>query len=107
MQLKKATDTILLENTNSAKLTKQPDIQSTTSYLTMYFTQRSQNSLSLDTIFQYIDPSQATSKNSNSDEYTIIATGDVMPARSVNAKAVQLNDFTYPYKNKTRKLNYK
>lgn len=38
MQLKQATKFNLLENTNSAKLTEQPEIQSTTSYLTMYFT---------------------------------------------------------------------
>lgn len=43
MQLKNASNTILIENTNSAKLTNQPEIQSTTSYVTMYFTQTSQH----------------------------------------------------------------
>lgn len=30
-------------------------------------------------------------------EYTIIATGDVIPARSVNAKMVRLNNFNFPF----------
>lgn len=37
MQLKMAAKPVFIENTNSAKLTNQPDLQSTTSYLTMYF----------------------------------------------------------------------
>jgi len=96
MQLKKATVPILIENTNSAKLTGHPEVQSTTSYLTMYFTNQ-KNSLSIDLIFDYVDPEQASKKNTNPEEYTIIATGDVIPARSVNSKAVRLNDFNYPF----------
>lgn len=30
-------------------------------------------------------------------EYTIIATGDVIPARSVNARMIRLNNFNYPF----------
>lgn len=96
MQLKKATNSIFLTNTNSAKLTDQLNLQSTTSYLTMYFTKR-KNALSTDSIFQYIDPFSASIKNDAPEEYTIIATGDVIPARSVNSKLVQLNNFNYPY----------
>ena len=52
--------------------------------------------LSPDTIFKYIDP-ETQVKNNNLLEYTIIATGDVIPARSVNAKLVALNNFNYPF----------
>lgn len=38
MQLEGATNPLFIENTNSAKLTNDLDISSTTSYLTMYFT---------------------------------------------------------------------
>lgn len=96
MQLKNVKNPIFIENTNSAKLTVQPNIQSTTSYVTMYFT-KLEASLSTDSIFRYIDPAQASIKDKNPDEYTIIATGDVIPARSVNSKLVQLNNFNYPF----------
>ncbi|OGG16020.1 AmmeMemoRadiSam system protein B [Candidatus Gottesmanbacteria bacterium RIFCSPHIGHO2_02_FULL_39_11] len=96
MQLKNARKSILLANTNSAKLTNQPDLKSTTSYLTMYFTDQS-NSLSTDDIFRYTDPVAGSIKNANRGEYTLIATGDVIPARSVNSKLVQLNNFNYPF----------
>ena len=43
----------------------------------------------------YPDPQKATSHNP--DEVTIIATGDIIPARSVNSIMVNKNDFTYPY----------
>jgi len=55
------------------------------------------NNLSTDAIFHYVDPDQASIKDSNPEEYTIITTGDVIPARSVNSKLVQLNDFNYPF----------
>lgn len=96
MQLKKAVKSILIENTNSAKLTNHPEVQSTTSYVTMYFTNQ-ENSLSKDSIFHYIDPEKASIKNNNPEEYTIIATGDIILARSVNSKLLQLNDFNYPF----------
>lgn len=96
MQLKGASRPIFLANTNSAKLTNQPSIQSTTSYLTMYFT-NTINNLSVDQIFKYIDPNQASVKDNDPEKYTVIATGDVIPARSVNAKIVGLNDFNYPF----------
>lgn len=54
--------------------------------------------VSVETIFQYVDPTKATIKNSNPGEYTLIATGDVIPSRSVNTKVVQLGDFEYPFK---------
>ena len=55
-----------------------------------------ENNLSIDTIFNYVNPAQISMKN-NSDNYTIIATGDIIPARSVNSKILQLNDFNYPF----------
>lgn len=51
--------------------------------------------LSLDEIFTYHDPS--ASPSSDPGEYTLIATGDVIPARSVNSKMVTLNNFIYPF----------
>lgn len=98
MQLKNATKPIFLANSNSAKLTGQLDVQSTTSYLTMYFTNQ-KDKLSKDSIFNYIDPALASAKDNKPDEYTIIATGDVIPARTVNTKLLQLNDFNYPFEN--------
>ncbi len=53
--------------------------------------------LSLDSVLQYVDPIQASVKNNHPDEYTIIATGDVIPARSVNSKLVGLQNFTFPF----------
>lgn len=40
---------------------------------------------------------QTVRKPEKSSEYTILATGDVIPARSVNAKMVRLNNFNYPF----------
>lgn len=54
------------------------------------------NNLSMDSIFQYVDPTK-DSKNNNLNEYTIFATGDVIPARSVNAKMVCLKNFKLPF----------
>lgn len=93
MQEKSVDTPVLIKNTNSAKLVKQRDLESTTSYVTMYFTD--QNLLSLDSIFKYTNPEQAV--KSKSYEYSIVATGDVIPARSVNAKMVSLNNFTFPF----------
>lgn len=62
-----------------------------------------QNHISLDTLFEYQDPMQSLSQPNGSAIYTLIATGDVIPARSVNAKVVAKQDFTYPYA-KTRDL---
>lgn len=53
--------------------------------------------VSMDTPFQYNYPSGQI-KNELPGEYTLIATGDVIPARSVNAKMEALHDFTYPFK---------
>lgn len=47
-------------------------------------------------IFSYRNPENHTSGKSR-DEYTLIATGDVIPARSVNATMVKLNNFNYPF----------
>lgn len=49
----------------------------------------------LESLFHYHDPLKAQTEQS--DEITIIATGDVIPARSVNSKMVTLHDFTYPF----------
>ncbi len=52
----------------------------------------------LDEIFRYHDPIEATkSGNSKPDEYSIIVTGDVIPARSVNSIMVRKNNFLYPW----------
>lgn len=53
--------------------------------------------LSIDAIFNYINPVQVSKENDNSGKYTIIATGDIIPARSVNSKLLELNDFNYPF----------
>lgn len=50
--------------------------------------------LSVETIFHYQDPK---SVSDHANEITILATGDVMPARSVNSKLLKLQDFNYPY----------
>lgn len=53
-------------------------------------------SMSMDSLFQYHDPT-VTSYLHDSNTFTLLATGDVIPARSVNAATVSLNDFTYPF----------
>lgn len=53
--------------------------------------------LLIDSIFQYNDPI-LMNESDNPNLYTIIATGDVIPARSVNAKVVGLSDFTFPFR---------
>lgn len=40
---------------------------------------------------------QTVRQPEKSSEYTILATGDVIPARSVNAKMVRLSNFNYPF----------
>jgi len=55
------------------------------------------NKLSTNSIFNYINPEQESQKNDNKKEYVIIATGDVILARSVNYKMVQQNNFNYPF----------
>lgn len=102
MQLKGADKPILLSNTNSAKLTNQPGLQSTTSYATMYFVNQTKE-MTRDSIFNYHDPVAASVRNNNTGEVTIIATGDIIPARSVNAKVTGLNNFDFPY-DKTREF---
>lgn len=53
------------------------------------------NGLEVNSIFRYYDPTQESA--TDNQFYTLIATGDVIPARSVNAKMVQLNNFNYPF----------
>jgi AmmeMemoRadiSam system protein B len=96
MQLRKATTPTVITNTNSAKLTGHPQEQSTTSYVTMSFANQRKN-ISTDTFFNYSEPEKISKKNATPNEYTIIATGDVIPARSVNTKLVQLQNFNYPF----------
>lgn len=54
---------------------------------------------SLDEIFQYRTPlaTEAGSKKDRENEYVLIATGDVIPARSVNTTMVRKNNFLYPF----------
>ncbi len=94
MQREKATQAQLLVNSNSAKLTHQPNLTETTSYVTMYFTQPNKN-LSLESIFDYQDPDKAPV--SKPGEYVLLATGDVILARSVNSQMVSKNNFRYPF----------
>jgi poly-gamma-glutamate capsule biosynthesis protein CapA/YwtB (metallophosphatase superfamily) len=54
-----------------------------------------QHTITLDSIFQYTDPT--TQDENDSQTFTLMATGDVIPARSVNATNVSRNDFTYPF----------
>lgn len=53
------------------------------------------SSLSLDSMFDYVDPIPEAA--GDPQMYTLIATGDVIPARSVNTKMTQLNNFNYPF----------
>jgi hypothetical protein len=48
-----------------------------------------------DELFSYHNPDSILASLPN--EYVIVATGDVIPARSVNSKMVTLNNFTYPF----------
>lgn len=54
----------------------------------------SENKFYLDSIFSYKDPNKETKSKS---EFSIMVTGDIIPARSVNAKVLGLHDFNYPY----------
>ena len=49
-----------------------------------------------DATYRYHDPLHTNV--SRPGDYTILATGDVIPARSVNAKVLSLNNFTYPFR---------
>lgn len=53
----------------------------------------------MNSIFKYHKPPQTPDNSTRiiSDEYVIIATGDVIPARSVNSTMVRKNSFTYPF----------
>lgn len=52
-------------------------------------------SVRLASLFDYFSP--ADIKDSLKDEFVLLATGDVIPARSVNSISAGKNDFTYPY----------
>lgn len=51
--------------------------------------------ISIEKLFTYNNPDK--SSKSDPDEYTLIATGDVIPARSVNTRIVNMNNFSYPF----------
>lgn len=95
MQLKNATTSIVLQHTNSAKYTNELNIRETTSYFTIYFTHNDTTTkLDLDRIFSSThDLSDLPKDNLR----TVIATGDVIPARSVNFQVLKHKDFTWPY----------
>lgn len=78
---------------DSSSSTKTPSLQFRNP--TPTFGYPTPSSLSLDSIFNYLDPIPQSTKDPQT--YTIIATGDVIPARSVNTKMTQLNDFNYPF----------
>lgn len=51
-----------------------------------------------DNLFRYKDPLEATKAGSlKQDEYSIIVTGDVIPARSVNSVMTRRNNFKYSF----------
>lgn len=56
-------------------------------------------SSSIDSLFKYYDPTsdENSSKPAGSENFTLIATGDIIPARSVNAQMTKLNNFKYPF----------
>jgi len=79
---------------NNQSNTSSPEISLTKSSLIK--TQiPSKQQLSFDSIFSYQDP--ASNQSRQPDEITLLATGDVIPARSVNYQMVKLNDFRYPF----------
>jgi len=51
--------------------------------------------ISPDSLFQYHNPQNIV--NNNENEYVLVATGDVLLARTVNTKMVRANDFTFPF----------
>jgi poly-gamma-glutamate capsule biosynthesis protein CapA/YwtB (metallophosphatase superfamily) len=55
------------------------------------------HTITMESIFQYEDP--ATLDRNDSQSFMLMATGDIIPARSVNAACVSRNDFTYPFTN--------
>ena len=73
---------------------------------TSSFTQKQtvvKNSLDINTFFNYHNPITVSAEGNSPNEYTIVATGDVIPARSVNSKLTALNNFYYPFE-KTAEL---
>lgn len=53
--------------------------------------------LTLDTIFQFIATPETSMVKTNNNEYNILATGDVIPARSVNYLMTKQNNFIFPF----------
>ncbi len=92
-----ATHMDLIANTNSAKITGHPEEQRTTSYVTAYFTKKTAKT-EIPTMYTYEDPTRISKIKPDSSQFSIIATGDVIPARSVNALVVNANDFVLPFK---------
>lgn len=52
--------------------------------------------LNPDTLFTYTDPQTATGAARPKDGIVMFATGDVLPARTVNASVTRMNNFRYP-----------
>lgn len=61
--------------------------------------------LTLGGIFIFSDPVLFSFDKTEIGKYTIIATGDVIPARVVNQKVTGLNNFNFPYENVSMFLN--
>ena len=56
--------------------------------------------INLASVLEYVGtPAEQNVKIDPQTEIVLVATGDIIPARSVNNKVTNLNDFTYPYLN--------
>lgn len=98
MQFRNSTTPVVLQHTNSAKYTNGPGLKQTTSYFTMYFAKSEfskPSTLSLNRIFE--ENHSWVSTLPQDRIRTVIATGDVIPARSVNVQVLQHKDFNWPY----------
>lgn len=98
MQLRNSATPMVLQHTNSARYTNESGLKQTTSYFTMYFAKSEFNKpspLSLNRIFE--ENHSWVSTLPQDKIRTMIATGDVIPARSVNFQVLQHKDFKWPY----------
>lgn len=95
----------LIANANSAKISGNLSLSQTTSYVTMYFPSLlSLNIISRERVFEYQDHTAGDNPSAET-EIRLIATGDVIPARSVNSQMMTRNDFRYPFLNTVNLLN--
>lgn len=90
---------LLFYSTKSTKVAKKETPDKIIDFITRNHPQNtSAKKLRLDDIFMYWDPEDEIETGQNSNEITLLVTGDVLLARAVNAQMIKKGDFRGPFR---------